>query len=370
MSSTGKHSTAERKQMINNKDLEPIILIPRIIVDGKEIVPEIPRKEAEQDRLKYHNSELLKQIQELEFDLSNSDKTSDCIKCTNTVKSYFADRKITKLQSQLKKTEQKSSELKDESVELQNKFNAFEEKISALEIKNAELIKIIQADKEKSDLEKSFTQQISEISKKTLQEKKDLELRCIKLSKQVSDFVKIIIAERDIFAKEKQVLETKFTELPKQISTLQDLLEKERQIFKEKKQSYELEKKNAEKRNTGIFKDISEKTKNLETYFDFYVKSLGKNSKKNQMVWRVKSFLDEEKKNDKASASTTKAKKNNAHKGGDIKKSISKTNGEDNPEEIILKVQDNSDAYYVSETDSEDDSRKFVFLKTDQRLQR
>ncbi|KAI3665092.1 hypothetical protein L6452_43710 [Arctium lappa] len=218
-----------------------------------------------------------------------------------------------------------------------------------------------------------------------------------------------------------------------------------KQIFKEKKQSYELEKRNAEKRYTGIFKDISEKNKNLEKDFElerldfeseiskltsritvlssevqnekkaksdlkqkfntlsdernilpkkindleaanielsdkvtanvisqspvdnstesvcsfktasssihdknvlkkksfkpqtvksnqirtsnlfydksvdgstnFYVKSLGKNSKKNQMVWRVKSSSDDEKKNDKAFASTSKPKENRVYKG-------------------------------------------------------
>ncbi|KAI3718446.1 hypothetical protein L6452_19317 [Arctium lappa] len=112
--------------MINNKDLEPIVLIPRIIetygetgttsvtlgnesnttslvsdsseiiitcpiiVDGNETVPEIPRKEVEGDRLKDQNSELLKQIQELKSKLSNYDKTSVCTKCTDHAKSNCA----------------------------------------------------------------------------------------------------------------------------------------------------------------------------------------------------------------------------------------------------------------------------------------
>ncbi|KAI3735513.1 hypothetical protein L6452_15013 [Arctium lappa] len=448
--SRGKHPT-ERKRMINNKDLEPIVLIPHIIetgttsvtsgneskttslvsnsseiiitcpiiVDGNEIVPEIPRKEAEQDRLKDQNSELLKQIQELKFKLSNYDKTPVCTKCTDHAKS-------------------------DCVVKLQQKFKAFEEKISALEIQNAELKTSLQEEKEKSNVKTSSTQQSSEISKKTLQEKKDLELRCIKLSKQVSDFEKILITKRDTFAKERKVLEDKNTEFSKQISVLQDLLEKERQFFKEKKKSFESEKKNSEKRNVGIFNEISDKSKNLQkdfeqerSYFEteisklmskisvlssdilkeqlarsdlkkkfdtitsernilvakmkdleaanvnlsekisadvinqspvdnstesvcsfktasssihdknafkkknvklitikssqirpsnlfydksvdgsvsYYVKSLGKQSKKTQMVWRVKDS-SEEKKKDKAFKSTTKAKKNSTHKG-------------------------------------------------------
>ncbi|KAI3758490.1 hypothetical protein L6452_06054 [Arctium lappa] len=280
-------------------------------------------------------------------------------------------------------------------------------------------------------------------SKQVSKQKKKKQI-CIKLSKQVSDFEKVLITERDTFSKERQVLEAKNTELPKQISTLQDLLEKERNILKEKKQSFEEQKKLFEKKNAGIFKDISEKNKNLETDFEqersyfeseiskltsklsvlssdilkeqmarsdlkkkfdtitsernilaakmkdleaanvnlsdkisadvinqspvdlstesvcsfktasssihdknvfkkksvnpitvkssqirpsnlfydksvdgsvsYYVKSLGKKSKKTQMVWRVKDS-SKKKKNDKAFASTSKAKKNRAYKG-------------------------------------------------------
>ncbi|KAI3758484.1 hypothetical protein L6452_06048 [Arctium lappa] len=267
-------------------------------------MPEIPKIEAERNQLKNQNSVLLKQIQELKLNLSNSDKTSDYKKCVNMDKSHFVgiisekekeikDRekmvgikdntiqsleevikmkesyvesllsqlKITEqrssdlhdesvklqqkymasektayelkvknvdlmksikedkvqanLQRQLKTTEQKASDLQDESVKLQNKFKAFEEKISVLEKKNAEFKTSLQAEKEKSCVKTSSTQQMSEHFKKTLQEKKDLELRCIKLSKQVSNFEKILITERDTFTKERKVLEDKNTELPK-----------------------------------------------------------------------------------------------------------------------------------------------------------
>ncbi|KAI3770919.1 hypothetical protein L6452_02067 [Arctium lappa] len=343
-------------------------------------MPEIPGIEAERDKLRIQNAAFIKQIQELKFNLSNSDKTPDYIKCTNIVKSNSAsiiNAKENEIREKEKAIREKEKEIKnrekiiairENTIQTLEKLTTFEDKIYALEAKNAELLKSIQADKEKSNLEKSSTQQISEFSKKTLQEKKDLELRCSKFSKQ--------------------------------ISTLQDLLEKERQIFKENKKSYELEKKNAEKRNTGIFKEISEKSKNMEKNFEqershfeseistlaskltalpsdyqkeqkansdlkqkfdtlsdernfltkkindleaanielsdkvtaeirpsnlfydksvdgpasFYVKSLGKQSKKNQMVWRVKDY-SEEKKKGKASASTTNAKKNKTHKG-------------------------------------------------------
>ncbi|KAI3758485.1 hypothetical protein L6452_06049 [Arctium lappa] len=54
--------------------------------------------------------------------------------------------------------------------------------------------------------------------------------------------------------------------------------------------------------------------KSVDGPASFYVKSLGKKSKKNQMVWRVKT-PDEEKKNDKSFKSITNAKKNSTHKG-------------------------------------------------------
>ncbi|KAI3697940.1 hypothetical protein L6452_31046 [Arctium lappa] len=73
---------------------------------------------------------------------------------------------------------------------------------------------------------------------------------------------------KDTFAKERKVLEEKVIKSPKQISVLQDLLEKERKAFQEMKKSFEIEKKNTEKRNVGIFKEISEKTKNIEKEFE------------------------------------------------------------------------------------------------------
>ncbi|KAI3771040.1 hypothetical protein L6452_02192 [Arctium lappa] len=91
---------------------------------------------------------------------------------------------------------------------------------------------------EKSNLEKLYNQKLSDFSKKALQEKNDLEHRCLKLSKQVSDFEKILITERDTFAKERKVLDEK------------------------------IEKKKSEKRNVGIFNEISAKNKNLEKEFE------------------------------------------------------------------------------------------------------
>ncbi|KAI3771139.1 hypothetical protein L6452_02297 [Arctium lappa] len=344
------------------KDSEHIILIPRIIVDGKERVPEIPRKEVEQDRLKDQNSELLKQIQELKFKLSNSDKTPVCTKCTDHAKFDCAD-------------------LQAESVKLQQTFTAFEDKISALEAKNVELLKSIQAEKEKSKVETSSIQQMSDFSKKANQEKKDLELRCIKLSKEMSEFEKIIITERDTFAKERQQepshFESEISELTSKLTALSSDYQKEQKAKSDLKQKFDtlsderniltkkindLEAANIELpekvtadvisqspvdsstesvcsfktasssiHDKNVFKQNCVKPQTVKSnqirpsnlFYDksfdgstnFYVKSLGKNSKKNQMVWRVKGSSDQEKKNDKAYASTSKAKRNSAHKG-------------------------------------------------------
>ncbi|KAI3729695.1 hypothetical protein L6452_18358 [Arctium lappa] len=336
MSSTCKHST-ERKRMINNKDLEPIILIPRIIVDGNEISPTlnksasnskltntdktpvcakrtdysqsipgiISEKEKEiKDRekmmgIKYNTIQSLEKviklkesyIKNLQSQLKTTEQRSSKlqaesvelqqkymaseenvyalkVKNVDLMKSIKEDKVKANFQSQLKKTEHKSSELKNESVKLQQKFKAFEDQISALEKKNVELKTSFQAEKYRSNVKTSSTQQSSEISKKTLQEKKDLELRCLKLSKQVSEFKKIIITERDTFVKERKVLEDKNSEFPKQIFILQDLLEKERKAFQENKKSLEIEKKKYEKRNVGIFNEISDKTKNLQKDFE------------------------------------------------------------------------------------------------------
>ncbi|KAI3669370.1 hypothetical protein L6452_40604 [Arctium lappa] len=241
------------------------------------------------------------------------------------------DREITNLQSKLKTTEQRTSELKAELVGLHSKFKAFEDKISALETKNVYLIKSLSADKEKANLEKVYNQKQFDLSKKALQEKKDLEHRCLKLSKQVSEFEKILITERDTFGKERKVLDDKVVEFSKQIFVLQDLLDKEGKIFQEKKKSFEAEKKISEKRNVGIFKEISEKNKNMETDFEqqrqnfeneisklskrLYVLSLDilKEQKTDQMVWVVKGSLDG-KVVQKSSASTSKAKRNRADK--------------------------------------------------------
>ncbi|KAI3715933.1 hypothetical protein L6452_22925 [Arctium lappa] len=81
----------------------------------------------------------------------------------------------------------------------------------------------------KDSRKRKLNWKLTEISRKVESEKKKLELRCVKLSKQVSDFEKIVISDRDIFDKER---------------------------------------KNSEKKNTLLFKEIYDKNQNLEKDFE------------------------------------------------------------------------------------------------------
>ncbi|KAI3666973.1 hypothetical protein L6452_42014 [Arctium lappa] len=106
------------------------------------------------------------------------------------------------LNEEVKILESKNSELKRKIYDFENQIvqlhqatsvESFEEKIKNLEDANAELQK------------KKF----SEFSRKSSDEKKAVELKCIKLSQQISDFVKVIMLEREKFAKEKKAIEQK-----------------------------------------------------------------------------------------------------------------------------------------------------------------
>ncbi|KAI3735552.1 hypothetical protein L6452_15058 [Arctium lappa] len=120
-----------------------------------------------------------------------------------------------------KKAEKKRKDLENENAELtKNKLElevqiekekkereSYEKKRKEFENENAELKKkISEFDKERKDFAKKF----SDFSRKAFEEKKVVEMKCIKLSQQVSDFEKVIILERDKFEKEqKKIVETK-----------------------------------------------------------------------------------------------------------------------------------------------------------------
>ncbi|KAI3669133.1 hypothetical protein L6452_40357 [Arctium lappa] len=116
-------------------------------------------------------------------------------------------------------TEEQIEHLKDTNAELQKK-------ISDLERKHAQ---------DKSEFDKSFTKKFSDFSRKCADEKKKVELKCIKLSQQVSDFQKVIILEREKFAKEKKAIEQKnvgfFKEISGQRNDTEKGFEEERSMF-------------------------------------------------------------------------------------------------------------------------------------------
>ncbi|KAI3719301.1 hypothetical protein L6452_20197 [Arctium lappa] len=117
--------------------------------------------------------------------------------------------------------EAENSELKGKILEAKTQqivsVESSEEKISVLKDANAELQKRLSdleqlLAKHKSHFEikeKSFAKKFSEFSRKCADEKKEVELKCIKLSQQVSAFEKLIILEREKFAKEKKAIEQK-----------------------------------------------------------------------------------------------------------------------------------------------------------------
>ncbi|KAI3770842.1 hypothetical protein L6452_01988 [Arctium lappa] len=101
---------------------------------------------------------------------------------------------------------------------------------------------------------KEFAKKFSEFSRKSFEKKKVVELKCIKLSQQVSDFEKVIRMERDKFEKEKRkiieqkcikkdfekennVFETEIATLTRKLSELSST------ILKEKNAKVELHKK-------------------------------------------------------------------------------------------------------------------------------
>ncbi|KAI3771073.1 hypothetical protein L6452_02226 [Arctium lappa] len=65
---------------------------------------------------------------------------------------------------------------------------------------------------------KEFAKKFSEFSRKSFEEKKTFKLKCGKLTKQISDFEKVIILEREKFEKEKKLIEQKNVGFFKEIS--------------------------------------------------------------------------------------------------------------------------------------------------------
>ncbi|KAI3693072.1 hypothetical protein L6452_32900 [Arctium lappa] len=136
-------------------------------------------------------------------------------------------------------SEEKISELKDANADLQKRLSDLEQLLA----------------KHKSDFEtkeKSFAKKFSEFSRKCADEKKEVELKCIKLSQQVSDFQKVIILEREKFATEKKAIEQKNVSVFKEISGQRNNAEKG---FEEERSMFEME----IKKLTAKLSELSEK---------------------------------------------------------------------------------------------------------------
>ncbi|KAI3757956.1 hypothetical protein L6452_05501 [Arctium lappa] len=142
------------------------------------------------------------------------------------------------------------------------------EKVKVLEAENSELQKKI------SDFEKKF----SDLSKKSVEEKKTLELKCLMLSQKVEEFEKVIILERDQFAKERKandqkgakkgfeeersILEAKLKKLTEKLSELSKsvLTEKKKKSAFEKKIELLIKERNSYSSKVKELQDIISKT--------------------------------------------------------------------------------------------------------------
>ncbi|KAI3692824.1 hypothetical protein L6452_32648 [Arctium lappa] len=142
--------------------------------DEKKVLKE------EVNTLKKINEDLLKQIsdsQHLKGGESIEDKEHNLITENTELKSKISD-----LEALIVKIQQ---------TECVNEKNIFELELQIVE--------------ERSDFEKEkkeFAKKFSEVSRKSFEEKKTVELKCSELSQQVSDSEKVIILERDKFEKE------------------------------------------------------------------------------------------------------------------------------------------------------------------------
>ncbi|KAI3759514.1 hypothetical protein L6452_07397 [Arctium lappa] len=198
----------------------------------------------------------------------------------------------------------KTSGLNDEkTLRLESENSELKRKISDLEQKIA---------KDKSDFEnkeKSFANKFSDFSRKCADEKKEVELKCIKLSQQVSAFEKVIILEREKFEKEKKAMKQKNVGFFKEISDQRNDAEKR---FEEKRSMFEAE----IKKLTAKLSELSEKalkeqkTKNID---GSGTHPRRRRYKVEELVWKKKPVKDELKERESC-VHAVNAKKNNASK--------------------------------------------------------
>ncbi|KAI3664852.1 hypothetical protein L6452_43461 [Arctium lappa] len=242
---------------------------------------------AENKDLQIQNSSLLIQINALKENLKDSDSLIDFAGIIES-----KEKEIFDLQAKLKRSESSSTceiseelrktnsqvfaerdKLKDQVLSLEGEINMLKEKATQDRDNSKAQDEMLKIEKERKEFAKKF----SDFSRKAFEEKKSLELRCVKLSQQVSDFEKVIIIEREKAENEKK----------------KDELKKANTDFLEEKKIFETEiakltGKLAEF-STNIMKEKNAKSE-LNTKFDLIEKERNSNFKKNKSqkksLWR------------------------------------------------------------------------------------
>ncbi|KAI3698009.1 hypothetical protein L6452_31118 [Arctium lappa] len=147
---------------------------------------------------------------------------------------------IPKIEVELEILRCHNKKLRDDMDVLNVKLTKVEAQVKRYQDKGQEWLKKVddRKNKEIGELEKTFNQRLSDISKKSESEKKQLEIKTSNLLKQISDFEQLIISERKSFDDERKDFENKNTNLFKEISDKNQTLEKD---FERKKKIFEEE---------------------------------------------------------------------------------------------------------------------------------
>ncbi|KAI3770393.1 hypothetical protein L6452_01524 [Arctium lappa] len=258
---------------------------------------------AENKALQIQNSSLLIQINALK---ENSKDSNSLIDFSGIIESK--EKEIFDLQAKLKRSESSSTWSKKDAMQREledlkrstsvardtsrgrRQINSqlcadrdkFKDKVLSLEVEIEKLKEKATQDRDNTIAQdemlkiekerKEFAKKFSDFSRKAFEEKKSLELRCVKLSQQVSDFEKVIILERekaenekkkaelkDInkdFSEEKKIFETEIAKLTRKLSELLTNIMKEKNAKSELHKKFDLIEK---ERNS-----LSSKIKELE----------------------------------------------------------------------------------------------------------
>ncbi|KAI3770589.1 hypothetical protein L6452_01728 [Arctium lappa] len=251
------------------------------------------------------------------FKQMNSQIFAERDKLKNQVFSLEVELNMLKEKEDTKKAEKKRKDLENENAELKKKISEFE--------------------KERKDFAKKFF----DFSRKAFEEKKVVEMKCIKLSQKVSDFEKVIILEREKFEKEKKkivetqtikedfteekkVFETEIAKLTKKLSELSSTIFKEKNVkeimFKVKLTEHKTPESIAQSPRDNLaasecsFKSAASNIKKKESQKKMTWRKKDEKDKEN-WYWRVKGSSEEKKKEEKSFGHTFKAQRNNSPKG-------------------------------------------------------